>query len=504
MKTPQNVSGERTQHRSSSPFFSGQNETSSFFKPLIQAKLAINGPNDQYEQEAEQMADQVMTMEKASPVSTITPVVQRAEEDEGGAAEPAPDKLVSGLNSSKGGGSFLPEQTRGPMEQFFSKDFSQVKVHTGGDAVQMSRDIQAKAFTHGNDIYFNEGQYAPESDTGKHLLAHELTHTVQQNGAAPPAIQRYTEEERRRMAEFRERGQQSDIDMATARGFTPGDIVFRSGSTTLGFLTGLPVTHGGIYIGNGLIHDVVGFGNRYVRVTNFFSTAQGEAADSTTFRIIRFIGPLSALIIARLLSNIARLDFRMPTDPVPFNLFSTSDDYRTATCLEYAHAQFLYAIRQISIDPATTAADLATLRATYFTGAAAEPDNLIRPRPQTLMGDMVNGTSAWSAPGGSFAPTRSPSAMTQEMALITAATLAAGSDVDATRFRNRSESTYEMVWPGGSGVGGTILNMLMGHSHDMVTLNTFTYQSFVDSRRFFQEMTSPSIMNPAAPAALGR
>lgn len=508
MKTPQNVSGERTQHRSSSPFFSGQNEASSFFQPLIQAKLAINAPNDPYEQEADHMADQVMTMEKASPVSAITPVVQREEErkeeNSRGEPTPAPDKLVSGLNSSKGNGSFLPEKTRGSMEQFFSKDFSQVRVHTGGEAVQMSRDIQAKAFTHGNDIYFNEGQYAPESNTGKHLLAHELTHTVQQNGGAPPAIQRYTDEERRRMTEFRERGQQSDLDMATARGFVPGDIVFRSGSTALGFLTGLPVTHGGIYIGNGLIHDVVGFGNRFVRVTNFFSTTQNEAADEFTFRLVRFTGPLSTLIIPRLLSNIARLDFRMPTDPVPFNLFSTSDDYGTATCLEYAHAQFLYAIRQLSTDPATTAADLATLRATYFTGAAAEPDNLISPQVQSLMGDMPTGNSSLSGPGGfGVGPSRSPSARMQEMALLAAATLAAR-EVDSSRFSNRSESSYQMVWPGGPGVGGTILNLLMGHSHDMVTLNTFTYQSFVDSRRFFTEMRgSASVPRGGRPAAHG-
>ncbi|MRG48428.1 DUF4157 domain-containing protein [Chitinophaga sp. SYP-B3965] len=502
MKTPQNVSGERTLHRSSSPFFTGQKEASSFFQPLIQAKLAINGPHDQYEQEADQMADQAMTMEKASPVSTITPVVQRAEEDD---AESAPDELVSDLSSSKGSGSFLPEKTRGSMEQFFSKDFSQVKVHTGGDAVQMNRDIQAKAFTHGNDIYFNEGQYAPESDTGKHLLAHELTHTVQQNGGGAPAIQRYTDEEIRRMAEFRERGQQSDIDMANARGFTAGDIVFRSGSTALGFLTGLPVTHGGIYIGGGLIHDVVGFGNRFVRVTNFFSTTESEAADATTFRLIRFVGPLSALIIARLLSNIGRRDFRMPTDPVPFNLFSSSDDYGTATCLEYAHAQFLYAIRQLSTDPTTSATDVATLRATYFTGAAAEPDNLISPQVQSLMGDMPTGSSSFGGPSGfGGGPSRSPSARTQEMALIAAASIAAR-NVDSARFSNRSESSYEMIWPGGPGVGGTLLNLLMGHSHDRVTLNTFTYQSFVDSTRFFQEMTlPPRSPGVGAPAAHGR
>jgi hypothetical protein len=61
-------------------------------------------------------------------------------------------------------------------------DFSGVKVHTGQNAVEMNRSLNARAFTHGNDIYFNKGEYNPESSEGKRLLAHELTHVVQQKG----------------------------------------------------------------------------------------------------------------------------------------------------------------------------------------------------------------------------------------------------------------------------------------------------------------------------------
>lgn len=510
MKAPQNVSGDRTQHRSSQPFFGGpaQNEAPSFFKPLIQAKLTVNTPGDQYEQEADHMADQLLAVENTPATvqrkcadCTREDEVMRREEEDGAIA--MPDKLGPYLSNTKGGGAELPEATRGAMEQFFNADLSRVRVHTGGEAVQMSRDLQARAFTHGNDIYFNEGQYVPDSKSGKHLLAHELTHTIQQNGSKPPAVQRYTEDERRRMAEFKEQGQANDVEMATKRGFDPGDIVFRSGSSALGLLTGLPVTHGGIYIGKGLIHDVVSFGNRYVRVTNFFNKAEGEATDPDIFRLIRFKGPLSTLIIPRLLSNIARLDFRMPTDPVPFNLFSSSDDYGTATCLEYAHAQFLYAIRQLSADPATSAEDLATLRATYFTGTAAEPDNLIKPQGQALAGNMITGSGPTFGGTGSAMPSRSLSATVQEAALIAAATGLA-KDTDPTKFSNRSESKYKVVWPGGPGVAGDLLNFFMGFSHDVVTLNTFTYKSFADSRKFFKEMTVPSIMGPAAPAAQGR
>ena len=70
------------------------------------------------------------------------------------------------------------------MENAFSVDFSGVRVHTDSQASEMNRGINAKAFTHGNDVYFGEGQYAPDTYSGKNLLAHELTHVVQQEGNA--------------------------------------------------------------------------------------------------------------------------------------------------------------------------------------------------------------------------------------------------------------------------------------------------------------------------------
>ena len=66
------------------------------------------------------------------------------------------------------------------MESRFNADFSGVRVHTDASAVQMNAQISAQAFTHGNDIYFNSGKYNPDTGSGKHLLAHELTHTIQQ------------------------------------------------------------------------------------------------------------------------------------------------------------------------------------------------------------------------------------------------------------------------------------------------------------------------------------
>jgi hypothetical protein len=85
------------------------------------------------------------------------------------------------INSSRGNGSKLDESTQSFMQDRIGTDFSNVKIHTDGEAVQMNRELNAKAFTTGNDIYFNEGQYQPDSSDGKKLIAHELTHTLQQN-----------------------------------------------------------------------------------------------------------------------------------------------------------------------------------------------------------------------------------------------------------------------------------------------------------------------------------
>jgi hypothetical protein len=115
-------------------------------------------------------------------------VVQRS-----GRGPPASSpRFESNLASSKGGGNALPESTQDYMGSRFGADFSSVRIHTGPAAEDMSSTIHAQAFTHGNDIYFNSGKYSPESTDGGLLLAHELTHTIQQ-GASPaivPSVQR--------------------------------------------------------------------------------------------------------------------------------------------------------------------------------------------------------------------------------------------------------------------------------------------------------------------------
>ena len=100
----------------------------------------------------------------------------------GGTSMPISSEMESQLQAMQGGGHAMPEGLRAQMEGSFGHDFSNVRLHTDSAAADMSRSINAKAFTHGNDIYFNQGQFQPNTAAGQHLIAHELTHTVQQGG----------------------------------------------------------------------------------------------------------------------------------------------------------------------------------------------------------------------------------------------------------------------------------------------------------------------------------
>ena len=100
-----------------------------------------------------------------------------------GASSTAPPAVESGLNTSKGNGSPLPSGTKEQMESSMGADFSRVRIHDNSSAASMNKSLNAQAFTHGNDIYFNSGKYDTSGKTGRHLLAHELTHVVQQTGS---------------------------------------------------------------------------------------------------------------------------------------------------------------------------------------------------------------------------------------------------------------------------------------------------------------------------------
>jgi Domain of unknown function (DUF4157) len=147
----------------------------------IQTKLTVGKPGDIYEQEADRVAAQVMSMGNSSP--SIQPAramgkkeVQTKRSSDG--ESQAGSNIESQLSSSKGGGSPLPDGVRSFMEPRFGADFSRVRVHTDNEAIQMNRELNAQAFTHQQDIYFSAGK-TPSTNS---LTAHELTHVVQQTG----------------------------------------------------------------------------------------------------------------------------------------------------------------------------------------------------------------------------------------------------------------------------------------------------------------------------------
>ena len=212
---------------------------------FFQAKLTVNKPGDSYEQEADSVASAVVnrttagTVVQNKKISSIqrlaTPIedeklgtndarmakdkeiqempIQRTaakdpekekldgiqkkgdplkeEEDKSkntavqakpeAAATTAPSQVTSKIESAAGKGNALPAKAQQEMSDSFGVDFSSVRIHNDSEAAGMNKELQAQAFTHGSDIYFNEGKFDPESARGKFLLAHELTHVVQQN-----------------------------------------------------------------------------------------------------------------------------------------------------------------------------------------------------------------------------------------------------------------------------------------------------------------------------------
>ena len=194
---------------------------------VIQPKMTVTAANDAYESEADSVASQVVQNIQATPVQRAggeeeplqakRDVVQRegAEEEEPiqakrdvlqreGAEEEeqlqakrdvvqrtgdmsgsfeVDDKVEGAIQGQLGGGQAMPASVRGKMESGFGADFSNVRVHTDQTSDTLNRSVGAKAFTQGSDIFFKSGAFQPESSDGQQLLAHELTHTIQQGAA---------------------------------------------------------------------------------------------------------------------------------------------------------------------------------------------------------------------------------------------------------------------------------------------------------------------------------
>ncbi len=190
---------------------------------VLQAKLTVSNPGDVYEREADRVAQMItrsgdtqlrrqaeeeeeIQMQPADEEKEIQ-AQRQAEEEEPVQAKATPEmqrqelpeeelqaqltenqaatvrqSLETRINNKRGNGHPLSDNVREPMEQAFRTDFSEVRVHTDSEADALNQQLSAKAFTTGQDVFFREGEYSPGSSSGRALIAHELTHVVQQRG----------------------------------------------------------------------------------------------------------------------------------------------------------------------------------------------------------------------------------------------------------------------------------------------------------------------------------
>ena len=150
----------------------------------IRAKLAINAPRDSNEQEAEWIADRVLADPEHHAVSGVMPRIERFSGQPAEQAQAVPASVDQVLATP---GRPLEPPLRHDMEQRFGHDFSRVQVHTDRKAAESSQALHAQAYTLGWSIVFGAGRYAPETWMGRRLIAHELTHVLQQEASPPLA-----------------------------------------------------------------------------------------------------------------------------------------------------------------------------------------------------------------------------------------------------------------------------------------------------------------------------
>lgn len=170
----------------------------------VQTKLAVSAPGDQYEQEADRVADQVMHMRAAGgihtgPASQVQRKCSQCDQEESKplmrAASSSSPLTASHDVVPAGGGQPLSSESLSFFGSRFGYDFSGVRVHADTRAAEAARSVNAVAFTMGQNVVFDRAHYAPNSDAGRKLLAHELTHVVQQNGGVNNSqlkVQRWT------------------------------------------------------------------------------------------------------------------------------------------------------------------------------------------------------------------------------------------------------------------------------------------------------------------------
>lgn len=156
-------------------------------KPGLQTKLRVSQPGDRYEREADRVVEQVMRKPERDGATPASLRLQRLDDGSGYAGVEAPPIVDDVLRAP---GRPLDAGTQSFMESRFGHDFSAVRVHTDGWAAASARAVGARAYTVGRDVVFGTGEYHPAQAEDRRLLAHELTHVIQQGGGAAERLQR--------------------------------------------------------------------------------------------------------------------------------------------------------------------------------------------------------------------------------------------------------------------------------------------------------------------------
>jgi len=213
--------GEEEEMLQAKPFAQRQQEDEELqMKPMAQRQEEDEGlqmkPLVQRQGEEEEMLQAkplARRQGKEEEMLQAKPLAQRQVGLEGGDVEPG---IEQSIQQSQGKGHALADSLRTSMEGAFGADFSGVRVHDDTEAAALNDSMQARAFTTGQDIYLRQGEYNPGNSTGQELLAHELTHVVQQSGAGvmshramQPQAQRQEEEEELQMKPMAQR--QEDV-----------------------------------------------------------------------------------------------------------------------------------------------------------------------------------------------------------------------------------------------------------------------------------------------------
>jgi hypothetical protein len=162
-------------------------------RALLQTKLRVGQSNDEYEQEADRVADHVMRTPEPGPTNparplSISPIQRQTENDyeEARADRTGPTvprvspPVESAVHASRGRGQEMSTNARRFFESRFGTDLSSVRIHSDAQAAAAAHHLRARAFTVGSDIFFAHAQYRPESVAGKRLMGHELAHVIQQ------------------------------------------------------------------------------------------------------------------------------------------------------------------------------------------------------------------------------------------------------------------------------------------------------------------------------------